>query len=483
MIRRFNFKYAYIIIMMALLTVLVACGCNSNKVATYNDIKDSLFNTQLTAISTGVEQNLTKEDNTSCVTMEKLSAIKDAIRNDFNGTNAEAVIANAIEAARSELEENSKNPDEIKTTVYNLQLRAVIDVAESKLSSFYNEDKLKRHQKELCQKEFDKTFALLEAATLASTEVDTKEVVEDTGNVYQIMSNYNANITTARTQQSPIRVYSFKEDGFFPALFNDVLVFPIGWLLYSISRLFGGYYIFGLFFVTIILRTIMMPVYNSTNDMQLKQQLMQPELQKLEAKYQNRQDPDSQKAKQMEQMQLYRKYKVGLGGCLPMLFQFPIFISIFQAVQRMHLTDGTVLNSPEWVQHLNTKVFGIDLFLNRGPAWKWQFWGVMIILVLVVGTQVAQQILTKVIQKATYRNSQADIPEYKRQAMQQDQAGNSMKFMMYFMIVMMAVFVFQSAAGLGVYWLIGNIFSLVQMYVNYKLADRKLARLKKKLKL
>ena len=149
----------------------------------------------------------------------------------------------------------------------------------------------------------------------------------------------------------------------------------------------------------------------------------------------------------------------------------------------MHLTDGTILNSPEWVQHLNTKVFGIDLFLNRGPAWKWQFWGVMIILVLVVGTQVAQQILTKVIQKATYRNSQADIPEYKRQAMQQDQAGNSMKFMMYFMIVMMAVFVFQSAAGLGVYWLIGNIYSLVQMFVNYKFADRKLARLKKKLKL
>lgn len=483
MIRRFNFRYAYIVVLMALLSVLVACGCNSNKVATYNDIKDSLFQTQLTAISTGVEQNLTKEDNTSCVTMEKLSEIKNKINSDFNGTNAETVVSEAVEAARDELVEAGKTPDDIKATIMASQLTAVINVAESKLSTFYNVDKLKRHQKELCEREFNKTIELLEAATFASTDVNTSEVVEDTGNVYQIMSNYNAEITVARTQQAPIRVYSFKEDGFFSALFNDVLVFPIGWLLVSISRLFGGYYIFGLLFVTIILRTLMMPVYNSTNDMQLKQQLMQPELQKLEAKYQNRQDPDSQKAKQMEQMQLYRKYKVGLGGCLPMLLQFPIFISIYQAVQRMHLTDGTVLNSPNWVQYLNTKVFGIDLFLNRGAAWKWQFWGVMIILVLVVGTQVVQQILTKVIQKATYRNSQADIPEYKRQAMQQDQAGNSMKFMMYFMIVMMAVFVFQSAAGLGVYWLIGNIYSLVQMYINYKFADRKLARLKKKLKL
>ena len=38
------------------------------------------------------------------------------------------------------------------------------------------------------------------------------------------------------------------------------------------------------------------------------------ELQKLEAKYQNRKDPDSERAKQMEQMRIYKKYKmVGAG--------------------------------------------------------------------------------------------------------------------------------------------------------------------------
>ena len=75
---------------------------------------------------------------------------------------------------------------------------------------------------------------------------------------------------------------------------------------------------------------------------------------------------------------------------------------------------------------------------------------------------------------------QADIPEYKRQAMQQDQAGNSMKFMMYFMIVMMAVFVFQSAAGLGVYWLIGNIYTAVQTVISGKLSAKRLEKLKEK---
>jgi membrane protein insertase Oxa1/YidC/SpoIIIJ len=48
---------------------------------------------------------------------------------------------------------------------------------------------------------------------------------------------------------------------------------------------------------------------------------------------------------------------------------------------------------------------------------------------------------------------------------------------------MMGMFVFQSAAGLGMYWLIGNIYSLVQMLLNHKFSDRKLEKLKKKLKL
>ena len=107
----------------------------------------------------------------------------------------------------------------------------------------------------------------------------------------------------------------------------------------------------------------------------------------------------------------------------------------------------------------------------------------MIILVLVVGSQFLQQFLSTKFQKMNYEKTQENIPAYKRQAMQQNQMNGSMKFMMYFMIVMMGMFVYQSAAGLGMYWLIGNIYSLIQMLLNNKFADRKLERLKKKLKL
>ena len=55
-----------------------------------------------------------------------------------------------------------------------------------------------------------------------------------------------------------------------------------------------------------------------------------------------------------------------------------------------------------------------------------------------------------------------------------------MKYMLWFMIFMMGSFVWTSKAGLGVYWFIGNIYSVVQMFVNNYLNDRKTEQKKDK---
>lgn len=473
--KKINLKYVLCVVAFALLIFLTSCGCNGTTLATYKTASADLKSTQLSEMITRVSDDLAAKGIEQAEINEKVNKI----RADFDGKNMETVLNTAFSAYYTGDELTSKVSDTSTNIIATLK-----QSAKQSLSNFYNEEKLKRHQIALCQKEKASAEEAIDDCTTATEEgVDTSKIVSDTTNIYQVLSNYYINVSSARTQQGPIRVYSFKEDGFFPALFNNVLVFPIGWLMHGISKVFGGSYFLGILIITVLIRVLLMPIYNTTNDMTLKQQLMQPEIKKLEAKYGNRQDPDSQRAKQMEQAQIYRKYKMGLGGCLPMLFQLPVFIAVYNAVSRMRFTDGTILNSPDWVSDLNTKLFGIDLFLTRGSINTWQFWGIMIILVLVVGTQIFQQIMTKKIQKLTYAKSQEDIPAYKRQAYTQDQTGNSMKFMMYFMIVMMGVFVFQSAAALGIYWLIGNIFSLVQMYVNYKMSPRRLKRLKKKLKI
>ena len=55
-----------------------------------------------------------------------------------------------------------------------------------------------------------------------------------------------------------------------------------------------------------------------------------------------------------------------------------------------------------------------------------------------------------------------------------------MKIMLYSMTAMMVVFVINSPAGLGLYWLIGNIYSALQSTISHHLSGRRLEQLRKK---
>ena len=78
----------------------------------------------------------------------------------------------------------------------------------------------------------------------------------------------------------------------------------------------GGSFVFGLFFTTIIVRTLAWPIYAKTNDMSLKMTVAQPELNRIQAKYANRKDPQSQHRMQQEMMAVYKKYKINPLGCI-----------------------------------------------------------------------------------------------------------------------------------------------------------------------
>ena len=145
----------------------------------------------------------------------------------------------------------------------------------------------------------------------------------------------------------------------------------------------------------------------------------------------------------------------------------------------MPYTNGEVSGTANWVEGLNTKIFGIDLFKDRTQGDSLQMWGVIVLAVLVVGTQMLSQFILQRKQKKLQEESQANIPAYRRQAAaQQNETQKTMKYMMYFMTLMMGMFVLSSAAGLGFYWLIGNIYTMFQSYVGQKRSAERLERLR-----
>ena len=132
--------------------------------------------------------------------------------------------------------------------------------------------------------------------------------------------------------------------------------------------------------------------------------------------------------------------------------QFPIFMAVYRAITRFPYTNGFA-GSKDWVSSLDSKVFGIDLFADKSAGGV-QLVGIIVLAVLVVGTQVLQQLYSNKKQKEQQEKAQENIPAYRRQAAAQSNGmAQQMKMMMWMMTAMMGMFVFTSKAGLGVYWL------------------------------
>ncbi len=254
-------------------------------------------------------------------------------------------------------------------------------------------------------------------------------------------------------------------------LYDSVYTTPIGvkggawdWVITQLgiftlyaSNLFGllgntYLYWLGLLIMTLLIRTLGWPIYAKTNDMSLKMQLAQPELNKIQEKYRNRQDQASQQRMQMETMDIYKKYKINVFGCLMPLMQMPIFIAMYQVVQRFPLTPtSTFLGGSNVVMNTNflwTTLGNTDWLPNLPLA--------ILVAVLMFLSQWLTQHRTKVQQK----------PNQLQNAKSQ-QSAKTMKYMMYFMVVFMGYISLRNA-GIAFYWVIGTSYQLFQSYISFR---------------
>lgn len=280
--------------------------------------------------------------------------------------------------------------------------------------------------------------------------------------------------------EKPIR------EGMVNGWFTDLLVKPIACLMNVIIKICGSSYALGLLLTTIIVRTIGWPIYAKSNDMTVKMQLMQPEIDRIQSKYVTRKDPESQQKMQMEIMSCYKKYGVSMFGCLMPFVQMPLFMAMYNVAMRFTIARGTDVNGNETVSKFietlengkfSTKFLWMDLSkTNYWPFinWKWtpENLKYIILPIIVGGTMFLQNWLATrkpkdVINRPTVKNAQ------------QEQSKKMMMYMQIFMIIMMVVWSFQSAA-LAFYWMIGNVYSLFQQIIGKKLSKRKLEKLKQK---
>jgi YidC/Oxa1 family membrane protein insertase len=110
----------------------------------------------------------------------------------------------------------------------------------------------------------------------------------------------------------------------------------------------GGYLPYGVVVIlmAVFIKTLVYPLTKSSYRSMAQMRELQPRMEEIREKY----DDDPQK-QQEEMMKLYRETGVNpLGGCLPMLFQYPIIIALYQFIpQSIQLRQKSFL----WAQDLS----------------------------------------------------------------------------------------------------------------------------------
>jgi YidC/Oxa1 family membrane protein insertase len=185
--------------------------------------------------------------------------------------------------------------------------------------------------------------------------------------------------------------------------------------------------------LTIVTRALLIPLtYKSLKGMRALQAL-QPQIKEIQAKYKN----DKQRMQQ-ETMRFYQENKVNpFASCIPLLAQFPVFITLFY-VLRHELPDDIGCTAGHCADKASF-LFIPDLTAKATG-------GVLIaLLVLYVGTQLVSGIVMSVT------------------------ADKSQRTMMFLLPFIFVPFVINFPAGLVVYWITTNFWTIGQQYTIQRL--------------
>src|SRR4051794_39130916 len=193
--------------------------------------------------------------------------------------------------------------------------------------------------------------------------------------------------------------------------------------------LVGGSWGWSIILLTFTVRLAILPLtFKGVKSMQRLQQL-QPEIKQIQERYKG----DRQRMNQ-EVMAFYQREKVNpLGSCLPLVLQLPFFLALFQLLRSPHFKEeisGNASFGP--IPDLAEKVTGDPVLLGS-------------LIVLYVGTQLAATAVTAFSADPTQRR------------------------IMFAMPFVFTLFIVNFQAGLIVYWITTNVWTIGQQLLVKKL--------------
>ena len=233
--------------------------------------------------------------------------------------------------------------------------------------------------------------------------------------------------------------------------FNALFVWPLSWVLNHLAPIItvGG----AIAVVTAVVNGLL-AVFTLKSQMGMQRmQMLQPELNKIQRKYEGRDDQASKMRMAQEQQQLMKKYDVNPGSMMLVQFiQLPIIMAMFMAIQRAEaVVNGTFLG-------MNLQVKPSEAF---GLLFKGDLSGLpyIILFLLMAITQVVLVLLPMYFQK---KKAAAEAAKHHRKP---EPTNNQNMMMQMYMIVMVLAFGLMWQSGMSLFWFIRNIVDIIKRII------------------
>ena len=244
------------------------------------------------------------------------------------------------------------------------------------------------------------------------------------------------------------KIQDVMNDGFFSALITYPLSQAINWLEPRVGIFLA------ITIVTLALNAIVLAFTFKSNVAMQKMQEIQPQLTKIQAKYEGRTDEVSQQRMAQEMQQLYAKYNVNPLGTLASSFiQFPLLFGMYNAVRR---SDAVA----------KARFMGVSLSQSPAEAVTQKAWICLVIFVLML---VFQIISMKIPQWIAERRARQEAEKHHK-SYQKPQNPNAM--MTYGMMAMIAFAMYSLPTALSLYYCIYSIVNIIKTLVIDKMTHR-----------
>ena len=222
--------------------------------------------------------------------------------------------------------------------------------------------------------------------------------------------------------------------------------------LHWLATICGGNYGLAIILLTILMRLIILPLSIKQTKSMIAMQKLQPQLKEIQKKFKDDREKQGQ-----EMMKLYKENKVSpLGGCLPLLLQLPIIFAVFDVLNSL----SNPAKSPyRAIIGINPNLTFLGMQINDNGQKLWAAGDYVQLIVLILLTVSTGYVSAKMMT--------TDPRQSKMMAM---------------MPVMMGVFAWILPAGVTIYIIVTNIFTMVQQYIQLEhdgFYDQKLAEIRK----